>query len=337
MRKMRGLQSVELTRRPAIRAHEAVVGMKESEGPLGPYFRHVIADDLYGEKSFECAERKFFESAVRLALRRGDMTEDDVRYLLGGDLLNQIISAGFAARSLRIPFLGLYGACSTMAESLAVGGMLVDGGYADTVACAVSSHFATAERQYRFPLELGTQRKTTAQWTVTGAGCTVLSDEGEGLCISGLTVGTVTDYGVIDANNLGAAMAPAAVDTLLRHFADFERDVDDYDLIVTGDLGHVGQNLMREILAQAGIDPGKRYVDCGCMIFDADTQDVHAGGSGCGCAASVLNGYLLDKMEEGCFDRILLCATGALLSSTSTLQGESIPCIAHAVVIERQR
>lgn len=337
MRKMRGLQSVELTRRPAIRSYDAVVGKKEGEGPLSPYFRHVVEDELFGESSFEGAERHFFETAVRLALRRGGLHPTDVRYLLGGDLLNQIISAGFAARSLHIPFLGLYGACSTMAESLAIGSILVDGGYADTVACAVSSHFSAAERQYRFPLELGNQRTPTAQWTVTGAGCTVLSDEGEGLCVSGLTIGTVRDYGVTDANNMGAAMAPAAADVLLRHFFDFDRGPEAYDLILTGDLGSVGQKLTRRILLEAGIDLGPNYVDGGCLIYDPATQDVHAGGSGCGCSAVVLNGCILDKMVRGEYDRILFCATGALLSPTTTLQGESIPAIAHAVVIERRR
>ena len=335
MGKLRGLQSMEFENRPSILDFEAVVGKKEGEGPLGKHFRHVVQDELYGQKSFEYAERNFYESAVKLACQRAKVSLSDIRCLLGGDLLNQIISAGFAARDLKMPFLGLYGACSTMAESLLLGSVLIDGGYLDTVACAVSSHFASAERQYRFPLELGNQRTPTAQWTVTGAGCTILTDEKTDLCISGATIGAVVDYNITDANNMGAAMAPAAADTILRHLTDFNRTVDDYDLIVTGDLGFVGKDLLCKILQQAGVDTDGRFQDCGCLIFDPKRQDVHAGGSGCGCSAVVLNGFLLDQMRCSKFERILFCATGAMLSTTSSQQGESIPSIAHAVVIER--
>lgn len=338
MGKFRGLQSIEFTSRPSVVGFDAIVGKKESEGPLGKHFSHVVYDELYGEKSFEYAERKFYKSAVELTCKKAGLKPDDIRILLGGDLLNQIISAGYAARDLKIPFLGLYGACSTMAQSLLLGGVLIDGGYADKVACAVSSHFASAERQYRFPLELGNQRTPTAQWTITGAGCTILSDEDDSeLCLTGATVGRVTDYGICDANNMGAAMAPAAADTILRHLHDFNRCVEDYDLIVTGDLGFIGLNLLKKILSEAGIEADSRFNDCGCMIFDPKTQDVHAGGSGCGCSAVVLNGYLLDAMRKGKYERILFCATGAKLSTTSSQQGESIPGIAHAVVIERRK
>ncbi len=336
MSKLRGLQSIEFTKCPAIIGHEAVVGKKEGEGPLKAYFDHVVQDELFGETSFEYAERKFYKTAVEFACKNAGLHTADIRYLLGGDLLNQIISAGYAARDLQIPFLGLYGACSTMAQSLLLGSVLIDGGYADTAACAVSSHFASAERQYRFPLELGNQRTPTAQWTITGAGCTILSDDEQAnLCITGATVGRVTDYGITDANNMGAAMAPAAANTILCHLQDFGRTVQDYDLIVTGDLGSVGLQLLKEILTQAGINTDSRFQDCGCLIFDPETQDVHAGGSGCGCSAVVLNGYLLKKLKEGAYKRILFCATGAKLSTTSSQQGESIPGIAHAVVIER--
>ena len=273
MRKMRGLQSVELTRRPAIRSYDAIVGKKEGEGPLSPYFRHVVEDELFGESSFEGAERHFFETAVRLALRRGGLHPTDVRYLLGGDLLNQIISAGFAARSLHIPFLGLYGACSTMAESLAIGSILVDGGYADTVVCAVSSHFSAAERQYRFPL--GLRRATHADGAVDGhrRGLqSVLSGRRRrALRRAGVRSARLRDYGVTDANNMGAAMAPAAADALLRHFFDFDRGPEAYDLIVTGDLGSARAEAgTRRILldARASTSAAELQSTAACLIYD---------------------------------------------------------------------
>ena len=336
MRKMRGLQSVELTRRPAIRSYDAVVGKKEGEGPLSPYFRHVVEDELFGESSFEGAERHFFETAVRLALRRGGLHPTDVRYLLGGDLLNQIISAGFAARSLHIPFLGLYGACSTMAESLSLAAMLIDGGYAEHAAALTSSHFCSAERQYRFPLEYGGVRTPTAQWTVTGSGALILGAAGNGPRVTMVTTGKIADAGITDANNMGAAMAPAAYETLKAHFADTGRTPDYYDLIVTGDLGKIGHAVVTRLFQDDGIDLEGLYTDCGLLIYDLEGQDVHAGGSGCGCSASVLAGHLLKLLEGGQIRRLLFAATGALMSPTASMQGESIPGICHAVAIETQ-
>ena len=247
---------------------------------------------------------------------------------------NQIISSSFSARHFETPFIGLYGACSTMSESLAIGAALVDGGYAKKTICATVSHFSSAERQYRYPLELGNQRPPVSQWTVTGSGCTILSNEGRGNYISMATFGKVTDYGITDANNMGAAMAPAAAATIIEHFKDTNRMPSDYDLIVTGDLGKLGSEILRDLMEHYGFKLGSNYADCGQMIFARD-QKTYQGGSGAGCSASVLNGYILKQMDAGKFNKILFVATGALLSTLSTQQGETIPCIAHAVVIER--
>nr|WP_122011660.1 stage V sporulation protein AD [Maliibacterium massiliense] len=332
-----GKQTVVFEKQPRIASYASIVGPKEGQGPLASTFDQVLQDDTWGEDSFENAERKMFEEAVKTALRKGEIQSGQVDILLGGDLLNQIVSANFAARTLGIPFLGIYGACSTMAESLLVGSMAVDGGFAAHVACVASSHFSSAERQYRFPLEMGTQRTPSAQWTVTGAGCTILAEEGAGPRVTHGTIGKVLDLGVTDANNMGAAMAPAAADTIVQHLRDMNRAPSDYDMIVTGDLGNVGMDLTRELVKAQGIELGGCFNDCGSMIFDAEKQDVHAGGSGCGCSASVLNGHLLGQFASGALKRILFIATGALLSPTTTLQGESIPGIAHAVVIEQGR
>jgi stage V sporulation protein AD len=314
------------------------VGPKEGKGPLGSLFDHVTEDESYGQQSFELAERQMVLDAARAAIRKAGVREGDIRFLLGGDLLNQIISASFAARELALPFLGLYGACSTMCEALCLGSMLLDGEYADHVLCTASSHFCTAERQYRYPLEYGNQRTPTAQWTVTGAGAAVLSLSPGKTPMARIThacVGRVVDLGVTDANNMGAAMAPAAADTLLALFEDTHTAPRDYDLIVTGDLGRVGRNLLLELMNSQGTPLIEdRCLDCGLLIYSPE-QDCHAGGSGCGCSAVVLNGFLLDQMRQGKFERILFCATGAMLSTTSSQQGESIPSIAHAVVIER--
>lgn len=336
--KRMGAQTVALPSGPRLAAWSAIVGPKEGEGPLGACFDRVEADDMCGQESFEKAERSLFASCARLTLDKAGVRPQDVHALLGGDLLNQIISAGFAARQLGIPFYGLYGACSTMAESLALGGMLVDGGHCARVLCATSSHFSTAERQYRTPLELGTQRTPTAQWTVTGSGSALVCEAREArdarVRITHVTTGKVIDLGVKDANNMGAAMAPAAADTLLAHLRDTGRDYADYDLIVTGDLGSLGRELMLELLRREGRAlPPERSVDCGMLIYDA-SQDAHAGGSGCGCSASVLCGKLLGELARGELRRILFMATGALLSPTTTMQGETIPSIAHAVVLE---
>jgi len=301
---------------------------------LGHTFDETFTDDTLGQKSWERAEAKMLERAADLALSKAKVYADGVDVFLGGDLLNQIVSSGYTARQLGIPFLGLYGACSTMAESLLLGAMLIDGGFADTALCATCSHFSTAERQYRFPLELGNQRTPTAQWTVTGAGATLLGRESPlPLCIESVTIGSVWDLKQTDANNMGAAMAPAAMQTLKSHLDDLHRIPEDYDLIVTGDLGRVGYDLMKLLCRKEGIELDQRYIDCGCEIFDV-SQDVHSGGSGCGCSAVSLNGWLLGRMLKGEIRKMLFLATGALMSPTMSQQGESIPGVAHAVSLE---
>ena len=334
-----GLQTIHLPSRPAICGSAAFVGKKEGEGPLGDRFDFVTQDELYNQKTFELAEKQLYLDAIRKAIRKGASRPEEVQFLLGGDLLNQIITASFSARDLGIPFIGLYGACSTMAESLALAAMLLDGGHAQQAVCAASSHFCTAERQYRYPLEFGAQRPPTSQWTVTGAGAALLSTQPKAPVLAHITqvcMGRVVDLGISDANNMGAAMAPAAADTLLALFSDTGTAPDDYDLIVTGDLGQVGSDLLRQLMREQRTPlPNEKHADCGLMIFDREKQDVHAGGSGCGCGASVLCAHLLPQMQQGVYRRIIFMATGALMSLTSSQQGESIPGVAHAVVLER--
>ena len=335
-----GTRTVCLTNRPGVIAWASVVGQKEKDGPYGGQFDVVIPNELNGEQSFEAAERSILETAVKLCAQHAGCTLGDVQMLLAGDLLNQIISAGFAARNLEIPFYGLYGACSTMSESLSIGSMLADGGFADRLICSTCSHFCTAERQYRAPLELGNQRTTTAQWTVTGAGAVMLSGgpaaQQAKIEATHVTCGKVLDLGIADQNNMGAAMAPAAADTITAHMQDMGRSAADYDLVITGDLGRLGRDLLLELLTQKGIDaPEERFFDCGCEIF-SPRQDTHAGGSGCGCAASMLCAHILPELAAGRLRRVLFMATGALLSPTTTMQGESIPGVAHAIVLEHR-
>lgn len=329
--------TIELRRRPKLCMGAAIAGKKEGEGPLGNGYDQIIEDDLFGEETWEKAEHRLFYTAADTCIRKAGLARSQVDVLLGGDLLNQITSASMAARELHIPFLGLYGACSTMAESLCIGAMLVDSGHVRTALCAASSHFCSAERQYRFPLEYGSQRAPTAQWTVTGAGASLLSREDSlpaAARCTHVTIGRVTDLGIADANNMGAAMAPAAADTLTRHFADTGRTARDYDLIVTGDLGQVGHDILLALMEERGLPLStQRYLDCGLAVFRPE-QDVHAGGSGCGCSAIVLNSHLLERLRRGELHRVLFMATGALLSTTSSQQGETIPGIAHAIVLE---
>ena len=340
MSKRIGSRTVALPAQPGVIAWASVAGQKEKDGPYGDRFDQVIPDELNGENSFEAAERSMLEAAVKLCAGKAGCTPHDVQMLLAGDLLNQIISAGFAARNLQIPFYGLYGACSTMSESLSLGGMLADGGFADRLICATCSHFCTAERQYRAPLELGNQRTPTAQWTVTGAGAVMLSGgpakRRARVVLTHTTCGRVIDLGITDQNNMGSAMAPAAVDTIAAHMQDMGRSAADYDLVITGDLGRLGRDLLLELLTQKGIDaPEERFFDCGCEIF-SPRQDTHAGGSGCGGAASMLCAHILPELAAGRLRRVLFMATGALLSPTTTMQGESIPGVAHAVVLEHR-
>lgn len=330
-----GKQTWAPGRAPVIIQTGTVVGPIEGEGPLRDWFDHVYTDPMAGERSFEHAEKEMMLNACYTALHKAGKTAEEVDLFLAGDLLNQIITSGFAALELQIPFLGLYGACSTSAEGLAVAAALIDAGLAGLVLCAVSSHNSTAERQYRYPTEYGSFRKPTAQWTVTGAGAALVAAEGNGPKITTLTVGIVGDYGMKDPLNLGAAMAPAAAATLARHFADTGRSPGYYDLIVTGDLGKFGHRLAVELAAEKnGFDLTKNCQDCGVILYDCERQDVHAGGSGCACSAVVVFGYLYRRMLAGELRRVLLCATGALHSPTSVQQGENIPVIAHAVSLE---
>ena len=331
-----GRQTVALSDPPAIIGHANVVGKKEGDGPLANSFDHIEQDDTFGEKTWEKAETAMQKMALASALDKAGQALTNLDYLFAGDLLNQCIGSGFAARGQDAPFFGLYGACSTMREGLSLAAMSIDGGFAQFAAAFTSSHCSTAERPYRTTLEYGGQRTPTAQWTVTGSGAVVLAKEGPGPYITHLPTGKVVDKGIKDANNMGAAMAPATYDTLAAHFKDTGRQPSFYDLIVTGDLGKLGKDILYDFFQKDGIELNN-YDDCGTMIFDLNTQDVHCGGSGCGCSATVLTGFLLNGMREGKWNNILFCPTGALLSPTSTQQGESIPCICHAVVISNSK
>lgn len=310
----------------------AIVGEKEGDGPLAKSFDIVLPNNEWNEKTWEKTESKMQREAARLAVTKASLALSDIDYIFSGDLLNQCISAGFGLRELNIPFLGIYGACSTMVEGISLASMLIDGGFANIAEAVTSSHFCTAERQYRNPLEYGGQRTPTAQWTVTGAGAAVLQSGYKigDIRVTHITTGKIVDMGIKDANNMGGAMAPAAYETLKTHFKDTGLSPLDYDLIVTGDLGTVGSEILVDLLSQDGIDISKNYRDCGCMIYDIDRQDVHAGASGCGCIASVLCGHLIKEMRAGRISSLLAVGTGALLSQTSSLQGESVPGIAHA-------
>lgn len=326
-------QTVKFKNRPVIIGHYSIVGPKEGAGNFGPYFDYVMKDDSFGEDSYEKAERKMIEHAITGAIQSAKIKPNSVQLLLAGDLLNQIISSSYAARQFNFPYLGLFGACSTMSETLAVGASLVDGGLFDKVICSTASHFSTAERQFRFPLELGNQRPPTSQWTVTGAGACVLSSKGKGPVITSATFGKVIDYGVVDVNDMGAAMAPAAMDTMLAHFRDTKTTPDDYDLIVTGDLGKLGSEILIDLMEDQGIKLGLNYNDCGQMYFTRE-QNTLSGASGCGCSATVLNSFIMTKLNEGKYKKVLFMPTGALLSTTATQQGETIPGVCHAITIE---
>lgn len=331
-----GTQTVRLERPPAIISSAAIVGKKEGEGPLGKCFDYISDDSYFGEQTWEKAESHMLNQAFSTACDKANISPSSLGYIFGGDLLNQCVSSVFAMRDSNVPFFGLYGACSTMAQALALGAMSIDGGYCETAAAMSSSHFCSAERQFRFPLEYGGQRAPTTQWTVTGAGAVILGKTGQGPYITHVTTGKIVDAGITDANNLGAAMAPAAYETLKAHFEDTGRKPTDYDLIMTGDLGYLGRKALIELFSRDGIKLSSRLMDCGLLIFDRDKQDVHSGGSGCGCCASVLSAMLIDSMRNKKWKRMLFAATGALMSTTTTQQGESIPCICHAVSLDME-
>ena len=318
---------------PRIVSYAAICGSKEKEGIIGGFADVTLDDDMYGETTYEKAERKMLVNSISLAIEKGGFNETDIDALLSGDLLNQIISASFAARRYSFPFLGVYNACSTMSESILLAAALTDAGYIKRAVAATGSHFASAERQYRYPLELGCTRPPQAQWTVTGAGSCVVASGKEGIKVTSATMGRVCDYGVTDVNNMGAAMAPAAADTIMQHFKDTGKTPDDYDMILTGDLGALGSRIVKDLTWEKGYDISDRHVDCGEIIYKVIESEFQ-GGSGAGCSAVVLNSYVLSKMQAGLYKRILFAATGALLSTVSSGQGESIPCISHAVELE---
>ena len=325
-----GRQTVALAHPPSVAGHANVVGKKEGEGPLADSFDQINQDDSFGEKTWEKAETAMQKLALSSALDKAGLSASALDYILAGDLLNQCIGSGFAVRGQDVPFFGLYGACSTMAESLSLAALLLDGGFATHAAAMTSSHFCSAERQYRTPLEYGGQRTPTAQWTATAAGACLLRPAGQGVGIRAVTFGRVQDLGIRDINNMGAAMAPAAAATLLRYLTDTNTQPQEFDAICTGDLGHVGSQLFRELLAAEGLLL-KNHIDCGSLLYDAEGQSVHSGASGPGCCAAVLCGHLLPRLERRGQRRVLFLATGALMSQTTFLQKESIPAISHLV------
>ena len=337
MEKKLGTRTYRLPSCPAVVSYASAVGKKEGEGPLGKRFDQIFPDTKMGESTWEKAESAFQKAACGKALEKAGLSAGALDLLLAGDLLNQCIGTTYAARETAAPFFGLYGACSTMAESLALAGMLLDGGFGRFACAVTSSHFCTAERQYRTPLEYGGQRTPTAQWTATASGAVLLGRQGAGPFLTHVTVGVVTDWGIKDANNMGAAMAPAAYETIRAHLADTGRVPEQYDLIVTGDLGQLGAQLVRELFRRDGVELGENYNDCGVMLYDLKRQDVHCGGSGCGCSAAVLTGLILDEMAAGRWKRVLFCGTGALHSPVALGQGESIPGICHAVAISNTK
>ena len=326
-----GRQSFVFPSKPVIRAWASVAGKKESNGPLASHFDMTITDSYFGQSSWEQAEKRMQEMALEAVLKKVSLSKEKIDIVFSGDLLNQCIGSSFTLRNMQVPHLGLYGACSTMAESLLLSAMSIEGQFTDHVIAMTSSHFASSERQYRFPLGYGGQRTPTAQWTVTGSGAAIVSSSGDGHTIESCTVGAITDLGIKDAANMGAAMAPAALSTIKAHFEDFKTSAEDYDMIVTGDLGQLGKELLLELARKEGIPLDGKLEDCGTLIFDMQKQDVHSGGSGCGCSAVTLCGYLLNNLKPQ--KKLLFCGTGALLSPTSTQQGLPIPGVCHAVCI----
>ncbi len=331
MPERKGQYTVLMSSRPTILGYAAVVGKKEGEGPLGRYFDYIFEDTTLGEKTWEKAESALQREAFTRALDKAGLSPSQIHYLFAGDLLNQNIASTFGMRESNVPLLGQFGACSTMAQTLGMAAVFVDSGAADLCSAVTSSHFCTAERQFRFPLEYGGQRTPTAQWTATASGSAVVGMGGSGVHIAAVCFGRINDLGITDANNMGAAMAPAAADTIANFLTDTATTPEDYDLIVTGDLSQVGSELLRDLLERKGIKLGSKHADCGLMMYDREKQDVHAGGSGCGCSASILCSYFLSKLEKKELNNLLFVATGALMSPTSSQQGESIPGIAHLI------
>ena len=329
-----GKQSIHFMEAPFIISSANVVGKKEGEGPLGKCFDVICEDDKFGEDTWEESESALQKQAVALTLEKAEVKAEDIRYLFAGDLLGQNIATSFGLMDYKIPLFGLYGACSTCGESLSLAAMCVAGGFAEQVVAVTSSHFASAEKQFRFPLEYANQRPLSATWTVTGSAAFIIGKKRSRVRITGITSGKIMDYGIKDSMNMGAAMAPAAADCIAQNFEDFKRSPGDYDKIITGDLGAIGREILIDLLKEKGYDISEVHTDCGIEIFDAEKQNTGAGGSGCGCAAVTLSGHFLKQVEKGVWKRILFVPTGALLSTVSFNEGKTVPGIAHAVVIE---
>ena len=329
-----GKQTIKLDVPVNILETASIVGPKESEGPLAGFFDQCLDDEFWGEKTWEKAESKIIKETVNTVIAKSGIASQDIDYCFAGDLLNQCISSSFGLRELNIPFFGVFGACSTFVESICLGSVFVESGAANNVLCATSSHFCSAEKQFRFPLELGNQRPPTSQWTVTGSGAAILSKNGNGPFITHITPGKIVDKGIKDANNMGAAMAPAAFDTLITHLTDTGRKPSYYDAIITGDLGHIGKSILVDLAESKGYNIKHNYNDCGVLMFDQNSQDTHSGGSGCACIGTVFSGCFFKQLKEGKMNKILLIATGALTNATTSQQGESIPGVAHAIAIE---
>lgn len=350
---VKGSQSLIFANAPYLISAASVTGSKEAEGPLGKLFDMTSEDDLFGAQTWEKAESTMQKEACVLALGKAHVAAEDVRYLFGGDLLRQGIATSMGVEGLQIPIFGLYGACSTSGEALALAAMSAAAGYGEYMLAVTSSHFGSAEKEFRFPLGYASQRPLSAHWTVTGSGAFLVRSaekpagnkqdkyensqvrqEKSHVCIAGVTVGKIVDYGLKDSQNMGACMAPAAMDTIVRNFEDMGRTEQDYDRIITGDLGYVGQSILFDLVRGKGYDIRERHLDCGMTIFDRQTQDTHAGGSGCGCAAVTLASFVLPKIEKGEWKRVLFVPTGALMSTVSFNEGASVPGIAHGIVLE---
>ncbi len=329
-----GSQSIKFDNPISILETSSIVGPKEADGPLAEYFDKCLEDEFWEEKTWEKAESKIIKETTNMNIMKAGLSATDINYCFAGDLLNQCISSSFGLRELGIPLYGIFGACSTFVEGMQLASIFIDGGAASHCICSASSHFCSAEKQFRFPLELGNQRPPTSQWTVTGAGSAILAKTGEGPYVTYITTGKVIDMGIKDANNMGAAMAPAALDTLITHFKDTNRKPSYYDLILTGDLGYIGKDILTDMAMSKGYNIKSNYNDCGVLMFDKEKQDTHSGGSGCACCATVFSGYVYNKLKQKEINKVLLIATGALTNSTTAQQGESIPGIAHAIAIE---
>lgn len=331
---IKGSQSIQFEKAPYIVSSGSIVGKKEADGPLGQFFDRMDENDLFGEKTWEAAESKMQKEACLIALEKANLGPEKVRYLFGGDLLRQGIATSMGVEELQIPMFGLYGACSTSGEALALASMSIAAGYGEYILAVTSSHFGSAEKEFRFPLGYANQRSLASQWTVTGSGAFLVGNQKSHVRISGITVGKIVDYGLKDSQNMGACMAPAACDTIIRNLEDFGRKESDYDRIFTGDLGYVGQSILFDLMRKQGKDIKQNHVDCGMIIFDQQTQGTNAGGSGCGCAAVTLSSYILPRIESGEWKRVLFVPTGALMSTVSYNEGESVPGIAHGIVLE---